>query len=77
MNKLQHEAQQLDEHWSPRVVGRINDQYVKVARVKGKLDWHEHDLEDEMLMILDGVLRMKYGGGEHVDLTAGGYAHRA
>ena len=53
------------------MLGRINDQYVKVARVKGKLGLHEHDLEDEMLLIIDGVLRMKDGGGEHVDLTVG------
>ena len=35
----------VTEHWSPKVIGRVNDQYVKVAKVKGQLVWHKHDHE--------------------------------
>jgi len=41
------EAGRLEELWSPRVLARVNDQYVKVAKVKGTLTWHTHANEDE------------------------------
>ena len=49
----------VTEHWSPRVVGRVNDQYVKVAKVKGQLVWHKHDHEDEMFLVVYGHLRIE------------------
>ena len=48
----------LPSLWSPRVVGRVNDQYVKVARVRGEFPWHAHALEDEMFLVLRGALRI-------------------
>jgi quercetin dioxygenase-like cupin family protein len=46
----------LSALWSPRVVGQVNDQYVKVARVQGEFPWHTHENEDEMFLVLRGVL---------------------
>jgi quercetin dioxygenase-like cupin family protein len=46
----------LTELWSPRVVGQVNNQYIKVARVKGEFPWHSHDHEDEMFFVLRGLL---------------------
>ena len=54
------EAQSLTDFWTPRVVDVVNDQYVKVARVKGSLAWHKHDNEDEMFLILKGSLNIEY-----------------
>jgi len=54
------EAQSLSEYWSPKVVGLVNDQYVKVAKVKGDLAWHKHDDEDEMFIVLQGQLTIEY-----------------
>ena len=48
----------LEELWSPRVVGQVNDQYIKVARVQGEFPWHSHEHEDEMFLVLRGVLRV-------------------
>ena len=48
----------LEELWSPRVVGRVNNQYIKVAKVKGEFPWHSHEHEDEMFLVLRGVLRI-------------------
>ncbi len=42
--------------WSPRVVGRVNDQYLKVARVQGEFPWHSHAAEDELFLVLKGAL---------------------
>ena len=57
---LKAEAASLEEYWSPRIVGKVNDQYVKVAKLKGDLAWHKHDLEDELFLILSGKLRIEY-----------------
>jgi quercetin dioxygenase-like cupin family protein len=46
----------LAELWSPRVVGQVNNQYIKVAKVKGEFPWHSHEHEDEMFLVLRGVL---------------------
>ena len=50
----------VDEFWSPRVVGRVNDQYVKVAKLKGELTWHKHEAEDEFFQVLKGRLRIQF-----------------
>jgi mannose-6-phosphate isomerase-like protein (cupin superfamily) len=53
----------VDAHWSPRVVGRVNDQYIKVAKVKGQLVWHAHPDEDEMFLVLYGQLKIELEDG--------------
>ncbi|HJN49888.1 MAG TPA: cupin domain-containing protein [Pseudomonadales bacterium] len=60
VTNLEKEARSLDDYWSPKVVGQVNDQYVKVAKVKGDLAWHKHDAEDELFLVLAGRLRIEY-----------------
>ncbi|WP_223786894.1 cupin domain-containing protein [Marinicella meishanensis] len=48
-------AAKITEHWSPRVVGEVDDSYVKIAKVKGEFTWHDHQ-EDEFFMVLEGQL---------------------
>ena len=48
----------LTKLWSPRVVGQVNNQYIKVAKVLGEFPWHSHEHEDEMFFVLRGVLRI-------------------
>ena len=57
---LKKRAASVTGLWSPEVVGRVNDQFVKVAKVKGELAWHKHDAEDEMFLVLEGALRIEY-----------------
>jgi mannose-6-phosphate isomerase-like protein (cupin superfamily) len=52
----QQVAASLNEYWSPRVVGEVDDAYIKVAKVKGTLAWHSHEHEDEMFLVLKGRL---------------------
>ena len=68
---LRAAADRLTEHWSPRVVGRVNDQYVKVAKVLGEFTWHKHDDEDELFLVLRGRLRIQFEGGRETVLEAG------
>jgi len=63
-------AATLSEFWSPRVVGEVDDAYVKVARVHGTLAWHSHQDEDELFFILKGRLRIEMEG-KTVDLKEG------
>ncbi len=67
MNPVVNLKAQLDgveDLWSPRVVGQVNDQFVKVAKVKGELAWHKHDAEDELFLVLKGRLVIQYDDGE-------------
>jgi len=68
---LQVEFDQVTEHWSPRVIAQVNDQYVKVAKLLGQLVWHSHEDEDELFHVVRGRLRIEYEGGRAVDLGPG------
>jgi mannose-6-phosphate isomerase-like protein (cupin superfamily) len=56
-------AESLTELWSPRVVGELDDSYVKVAKVQGTFGWHNHEHEDELFFILKGRLRIEMEAG--------------
>lgn len=55
-------ANSLTELWSPRVIGEVDDAYIKVAKVKGTLAWHSHENEDEMFLVLKGRLQIEMEG---------------
>lgn len=63
-------AAALPEFWSPRVVGEIDEAYIKVAKVLGSLAWHSHENEDELFFILKGHLRIEMESGG-VELSEG------
>jgi mannose-6-phosphate isomerase-like protein (cupin superfamily) len=48
----------FDELWSPRIVTRVNNYDVRVAKVQGEHLWHTHDTTDEFFLVLDGDLRI-------------------
>ena len=49
----------FSEYWSPKIVGELNGQHIKLAKLKGEFVWHKHDEEDEMFLVIDGVLKME------------------
>lgn len=61
----------VDEFWFPSVVGRVNDQYVKVAKLSGSLAWHKHDHEDELFMVTKGHLTIELENRDAVHLNPG------
>ncbi len=63
-------AAALAETWSPRVIGEVDDMYVKVARLHGDFPWHQHDHEDELFLVLAGRLRLEMTD-RTVELTEG------
>ncbi|HNA19766.1 MAG TPA: cupin domain-containing protein [Chitinophagaceae bacterium] len=48
------------EHWSPKIVGELNGQQVKLAKLKGEFVWHEHENEDELFMVVKGSLTIEF-----------------
>jgi len=63
----------VTKHWTPRVIGRVNDQYVKVAKLLGEFVWHTHENEDEMFLVISGHLRIQLENGPDVHLDAGDF----
>ena len=75
---LAEKFQQFAEHWSPKIVGELNDCYVKLVKVKGEFVWHHHDLEDELFLVIKGRLLLKFrdrdvsvGEGEFIIVPRG------
>lgn len=50
----------FNEYWSPKIIGEVNESYVKIAKLKGEFLWHYHENEDEMFYILKGTLNIKF-----------------
>ena len=46
----------IDEYWTPRIAGELNDSYVKLAKLKGEFVWHKHENEDELFQVIRGKL---------------------
>ena len=60
-------------YWKPRIVGELNESYVKLVKVKGEFVWHRHDDEDELFLVVRGRLRIKLRDGD-MDLREGEFA---
>ncbi len=50
----------FQEHWSPKIVGELNDQQVKLVKFRGPFVWHHHDHEDELFLVVKGRFRMEF-----------------
>lgn len=49
----------FEEFWAPKIVGELNGQYVKLAKLKGEFLWHQHEAEDELFLVVKGRLAIK------------------
>lgn len=58
------------EAWSPRVAGDVNGFQVKLVKLRGAFDWHRHEVEDELFLVVEGRLRMGLRDGD-IDLAPG------
>ena len=60
----------FNEHWTPKIVGELNDYHIKLARFQGDFVWHKHDDTDEMFLVIDGSFTMKLRDGD-IDIHQG------
>ncbi|MGC9396924.1 MAG: cupin domain-containing protein [Anaerolineae bacterium] len=61
----------FDDLWSPKIVGELNGQYVKLAKLKGEFVWHRHEAEDELFMVIEGTLVIQLQGQDDIVLEPG------
>jgi mannose-6-phosphate isomerase-like protein (cupin superfamily) len=57
---IQQKLSLFTEHWSPKIVGELNGQHVKLVKFKGEFVWHKHDHEDELFYVVKGSFNMEY-----------------
>lgn len=57
---LEQKLSLFSDHWSPKIVGELNGQHVKLAKLKGEFVWHKHDNEDELFFVIKGSFKMEY-----------------
>ncbi len=55
---LSEKLRQISDLWSPRIVGELNGQHVKLVKIRGEFIWHHHDAEDELFLVIHGRLDM-------------------
>jgi mannose-6-phosphate isomerase-like protein (cupin superfamily) len=63
---LENKFRLIADYWNPRILGELNDSYIKAVKVKGEFVWHHHDNEDELFLVTKGALRMKFRDHESV-----------
>lgn len=67
---LEKKFSSFKEHWNPKIIGELNGQVVKIARIKGEFIWHKHELEDEFFLVVRGYMQIKLRG-EDVQINEG------
>jgi mannose-6-phosphate isomerase-like protein (cupin superfamily) len=63
---LEQKFAQFSDHWNPRILGEVNDCYLKAVKFQGDFVWHHHENEDELFLVVKGTLRMKFRDREAV-----------
>ena len=61
----------FDKLWTPHIIGELNNQYVKLCKLKDDFVWHKHDNEDELFMVFKGTLLMDFRDGNTVEVGEG------
>jgi len=57
---IQEKFTLFNDLWSPKIIGELNGQQVKLAKVKGNFVWHDHKEEDELFLIIKGILKIEF-----------------
>ena len=61
----------FDEKWTPKIVGELNDQYVKLCKLKDNFIWHSHENEDELFMVFKGTLYIDFRDNKTIEINEG------
>jgi mannose-6-phosphate isomerase-like protein (cupin superfamily) len=64
---IREKLSQFSDYWNPRIVSEVNDTAIKLTKLNGEFMWHRHDHEDEMFLIVSGILRMKVRSEDGVE----------
>ena len=68
---LKDKFSKFDKQWTPYIIGELNNQYVKLCKLKDNFVWHKHEKEDELFMVFKGTLYMDFRNQETVEVKEG------
>ena len=68
---LKNKFDSFSEYWNPKIVGELNEQLVKVVKLKGEFVFHKHENEDEMFYVIEGKLKMALDQNKTLNISAG------
>src|SRR5688572_1444622 len=57
---ISEKLSQFSDYYNPKIIGELNGQYVKAVKLKGEFIWHHHDHEDELFLVVKGILKMEF-----------------
>src|SRR5690349_10214824 len=60
---FEEKLKKFSEHWSPKIIGQLNDYHLKVVKVQGEFVWHDHPETDEVFIVLKGNLQIHFRDG--------------
>ena len=69
---LKSQLETVNDYFSPKIINEVNDQYIKIAKIKGdKVPWHNHENEDELFYIVEGNLLIEIEHEENIYMKTG------
>ncbi len=68
---IEEKFQRFTEHWTPKIIGELNGQHLKLAKVQGEFVWHDHADEDELFLVHKGTLYLDLRDGTTIELNPG------
>ena len=68
---LKEKFSKFDKTWTPHIIGELNEQYVKLCKLKDEFIWHSHKHEDELFMVFKGTLFIDFKDQETVEVNEG------
>ena len=69
---LKHYLAEVKDYFSPKIIGEVNEAYIKVAKIKGeKVPWHNHENEDELFYVVEGSLLLEIENQEKITMNKG------
>lgn len=60
MVNVKNKLEKVNEYWSPKIVGELNDDKVQVVKLKGEFVWHKHEVEEELFFVIKGKLLIHF-----------------
>ncbi len=62
MNRIniKNKLSQFNDYWNPKIIGELNQQHVKLVKLKGEFIWHKHENEDELFLVVKGKLKIAF-----------------
>ena len=61
----------FNEQWTPKIIGELNNQYVKICKLKDDFVWHSHENEDELFMVFKGTLLIDFRNNKTIKVKEG------